>query len=200
MYIKTVLACKTILFLLVAIIIYDAEGYAQEVYTGFHLELIPEREEIYAYEMASFTVRALNFGDEVRNVYISLSDPENNYSKIIGGTKWMITVAPGETKEFKFSVIPKYLVTYQMVTLKYNFSRYSNRGEPAVVKIKILDAEELSKALKAKKTEIEKIPSLNVTIFAVDTVTKEEWFLDPIDSSSIIYDLNPSDKRDENKD
>ena len=200
MYIKTVLACKTILFLLAAILIYDAEGYAQEEYTRFKLELIPEREEIYAYEMVSFTVKALNFGDEVRNVFIILQDPENNYSEVIGGTKWMITVAPGETKEFNFSVIPKYLATTQIVILKYNFTRFAREGIPAVAKIKILDAEELSKALKAKKTEIEKIPSLNVIIFAVDTVTKEEWFLDPIDSSSIIYDLNPSEKKDENED
>ena len=196
---KAVYLSNTIIFLLIAIFIYNDEGYAQKMATGFSLELIPEREEIYAYESASFTVRALNFGDEVRNVYITLEEPEHNYSDVIGGTKWMITVAPGETKEFNFSVIPKYLVTYQMVTLKYNFSRYSNQGIPAVVKIKILDAEKRLKALKEKNAKSGGLGPDNVIIIS-DTVVIKRFHLQPLDSLPVIYDPSPSDEENNDED
>ena len=192
MYIKTVLACKTILFLLAAILIYDAEGYAQEEYTRFKLELIPEREEIYAYEMASFTVRALNFGDEVRNVYISLSDPENNYSKIIGGTKWNFTVAPSETKVFNFSVTPKYLTPYQLVVLKYNFTRFAREGINAVAKIKILDYEKLLDDINLKNKLIDN-ESTESSSAIYDTASFQYINFEPADSNSIILELAPAD-------
>lgn len=190
---KVVYLSKTLIFLLIAIFIYNDEGYAQKMVTWFELDLIAELNEIYAYERASFTVKARNFGDKVRNVYISLSDPENNYSEVIGGTKWMITVAPGETKEFNFSVTQKYLTPYLLVVLKYNFTRFAREGINAVAKIKILDAEKLLKALKEKNAKSGGLGSDNVILIS-DTVVIKRFYLQPLDSLPVIYDPSPSDE------